>query len=33
LVYNVCWKNTSKFAIKKFVGNFNKEAIINEVYY
>ncbi|UZO02599.1 uncharacterized protein OCT59_021078 [Rhizophagus irregularis] len=32
LVYNVCWKNTSKFAIKKFVGNSNKEAIINEIH-
>ena len=32
LVYNVCWKDsTSKFAIKKFIGNSNEEAIINEV--
>ncbi|RGB30690.1 kinase-like domain-containing protein [Rhizophagus diaphanus] len=32
LVYYVCWKNASKFTIKKFVGNSNKEAIVNEIY-
>ncbi|CAB5363893.1 unnamed protein product [Rhizophagus irregularis] len=32
LVYNVCWKDTSKFAIKTFIGNSNKEAIINEIH-
>jgi len=33
LVYYVCWKNTSTFAIKKFVKGSNKGAIINEVCY
>jgi len=33
LVYYVCWKNTSKFAIKKFVESSKNEAIINEVCY
>ncbi|PKC69709.1 hypothetical protein RhiirA1_455684 [Rhizophagus irregularis] len=28
----VCWKNTSKFAIKKFVINSNKEAIVDEIH-
>ncbi|UZO18624.1 uncharacterized protein OCT59_009936 [Rhizophagus irregularis] len=32
LIYYVCWKNTSKFAIKKFVINSNKEAIVNEIH-
>ncbi|GES83781.1 kinase-like domain-containing protein [Rhizophagus clarus] len=32
MVYDVCWKSTSNFAIKKFVGNSNKEAIINEIH-
>ncbi|PKY46305.1 kinase-like protein [Rhizophagus irregularis] len=32
LVYNVCWKDTSKFVIKKFIGNSNEEAIINEIH-
>ncbi|CAB5350534.1 unnamed protein product [Rhizophagus irregularis] len=32
LVYNVCWKSTSIFAIKKFVGNSNNEEIINEIH-
>ncbi|GBC40777.1 uncharacterized protein OCT59_029237 [Rhizophagus irregularis] len=31
LVYNVYWKSTSRFAIKKYK-SFNKEAIINEIY-
>ncbi|CAB5116523.1 unnamed protein product [Rhizophagus irregularis] len=32
LVYNVCWKDTSKFAIKKFIGNSKEKAIINEIH-
>ncbi|GES83777.1 kinase-like domain-containing protein [Rhizophagus clarus] len=32
LVYNVCWKIISKFVIKKFVGNSNEKAIINEIH-
>ncbi|GBC23739.2 kinase-like domain-containing protein [Rhizophagus irregularis DAOM 181602=DAOM 197198] len=32
LVYNVCWKSASKFAIKKFIGSSSKEAIVNEIY-
>lgn len=31
LVYNVRWKSTSKFAIKKFIESSSKEDIINEV--
>ncbi|PKY61635.1 kinase-like protein, partial [Rhizophagus irregularis] len=32
LVYNVCWKDTSRFVIKKFIGNSNEKAIINEIH-
>jgi len=32
LVYKVCWKGTSKFAIKKFIGSSSREAIVNEIY-
>ncbi|GES79932.1 kinase-like domain-containing protein [Rhizophagus clarus] len=32
LVYNVRWKSTSKFAIKKFIESSSKEAIFNEIY-
>ncbi|GBC01067.1 hypothetical protein RclHR1_04050010 [Rhizophagus clarus] len=32
LVYNVCWKNISKYAIKKFVRGSNEEDVINEIH-
>ena len=33
LVYSVCWNDSSKFAIKKFIKSSEKEVIINKVYY
>ncbi|PKY57912.1 kinase-like protein, partial [Rhizophagus irregularis] len=32
LVYDVYWKSTSRFAIKKFNQSSNKESIINEIH-
>ncbi|PKK65293.1 hypothetical protein RhiirC2_868866 [Rhizophagus irregularis] len=32
LVYDVYWKSTSRFAIKKFNKSSNKESIINEIH-